>query len=66
MLSAHIRNNNYWIGNISNLKTFIILRHEIIFSIYHDSPGFAMCVQEKSSAWSGEGADDGSVSSTQE
>lgn len=31
MLSAHIRNNNYWIGNISNLKTFIVLRHEIIF-----------------------------------
>ena len=31
MLSAHIRNNNYWKGDISNLKTFIVLRREIIF-----------------------------------
>ena len=31
MLSAHIRNNNYWKSDISNLKTFIVLRHEIIF-----------------------------------
>jgi len=31
MLSAHIRNNNYWKGDISNLKTFIVLRCEIIF-----------------------------------